>query len=60
MNYGVVFAPTARHEMSALLERVIPATIKFVYGDLAAKTSRPKMWMAGGPNNPVGLAHRTA
>jgi len=36
MSCEVVFAPTARREMSAVPERVIPAIIEFVYGDLAA------------------------
>lgn len=40
MSYEVVFAPTARREMSAAPERVIPAIIEFVYGDLAANPRR--------------------
>jgi mRNA-degrading endonuclease RelE of RelBE toxin-antitoxin system len=40
MSYEVVFAPTARREMSAVPERVIPAIIEFVYGDLAANPRR--------------------
>ena len=40
MSYEVIFAPTARREMSAVPERVIPAIIEFVYGDLAANPRR--------------------
>ena len=40
MSYEVIFAPTARREMSAMPERVIPAIIEFVYGDLAANPRR--------------------
>lgn len=40
MSYEVVFAPTARREMSSVPERVIPAIIEFVYGDLAANPRR--------------------
>lgn len=40
MTYEVVFAPTARREMSAVPERVIPAIIEVVYGDLAACPGR--------------------
>jgi mRNA interferase RelE/StbE len=40
MNYEVIFAPTARREMSAVPERVIRAIIEFVYGDLAANPRR--------------------
>lgn len=40
MSYEVVFAPTARREMSAVPERIIPAIIEFVYGDLAANPRR--------------------
>ncbi|MCU1440006.1 MAG: plasmid stabilization system [Rhodoglobus sp.] len=40
MSYEVVFAPTARREMSGVPERVIPAIIEFVYGDLAANPRR--------------------
>lgn len=40
MSHEVVFAPTARREMSAVPERVIPAIIKFAYGDLAAHPRR--------------------
>lgn len=40
MSHEVVFAPTARREMSAVSERVIPAIIEFVYGDLAAHPRR--------------------
>ncbi len=40
MTYEVVFAPTARREMTAVPERVIPAIIEFVYGDLAANPRR--------------------
>mgnify|MGYP002686013116 CR=1 FL=1 len=40
MSYEVVFAPTARREMSAVPERVIPAIIEFVYGDLASNPRR--------------------
>jgi mRNA interferase RelE/StbE len=40
MSYEVVFAPTARREMSAVPEWVIPAIIEFVYGDLAANPRR--------------------
>ena len=36
MSYEVIFAPTARREMSSVPERIIPAIIEFVYGDLAA------------------------
>ena len=36
MNYEVIFAPTARREMSSVPARVIPATIEFAYGDLSA------------------------
>jgi mRNA-degrading endonuclease RelE of RelBE toxin-antitoxin system len=36
VTYVVVFAPTARRELSSVPERVIPAIIEFVYGDLAA------------------------
>jgi mRNA-degrading endonuclease RelE of RelBE toxin-antitoxin system len=40
MSYEVVFAPTARREMSAVPERVVPAIIELVYGDLAANPRR--------------------
>lgn len=40
MSYEVVFAPTARREMSAVPERVTPAIIEFVYGDLASNPRR--------------------
>lgn len=40
MSYEVIFALTARREMSAVPERVIPAIIEFVYGDLAANPRR--------------------
>jgi mRNA-degrading endonuclease RelE of RelBE toxin-antitoxin system len=40
MSYEVIFAPTARREMSAVPGRVIPAIIEFVYGDLAANPRR--------------------
>jgi mRNA interferase RelE/StbE len=40
MSFEVVFAPIARREMSAVAERVIPAIIAFVYGDLAANPRR--------------------
>ena len=40
MSYEVVFAPTARREMSAVPERVIAAIIEFVYGDLAGNPRR--------------------
>ena len=40
MSYEVVFAPIARREMSAVPERIIPAIIEFVYGDLAANPRR--------------------
>lgn len=36
MTYEVIFAPTARRELSAVPERIIPAIVEFVYGDLAA------------------------
>ena len=39
VSYEVIFAPTARREMSNVPERIIPAIIEFVYGDLAG--SRP-------------------
>jgi mRNA interferase RelE/StbE len=40
MSHEVVFAPTARREMSAVPGRVILAIIEFVYGDLAAHPRR--------------------
>ena len=36
MTYEVVFSPTARRDMTSVPERVIPAIVEFVYGDLAA------------------------
>lgn len=40
MSYEVVFSPTARREMSAVPERVVPAIVEFVFGDLAANPRR--------------------
>ena len=40
MSYEVVFSPTARRELSAVPERVIPAIVEFVYGDLATNPHR--------------------
>ena len=61
MSYEVVFAPTARREMAAVPERVIPAIIEFVYGDLAANPRRVcpaqlrvKPWVRSTP--PTGQA----
>ena len=36
MTYEVIFSPTARRDMTSVPERVIPAIVEFVYGDLAA------------------------
>ena len=36
MSYEVIFAPTARRELSRVPPRIIPAIIEFAYGDLAA------------------------
>ena len=40
MTYEVIFAPSARRELANVPERVIPAIIEFVYGDLAASPRR--------------------
>ena len=40
MTYEVIFAPSARRELASVPERVIPAIIEFVYGDLAASPRR--------------------
>ena len=40
MTHEVVFSPTARREMSAVPERVIPAIVEFAFGDLAARPRR--------------------
>ena len=40
MSYEVIFSPTARREMSAVPERVVPAIVEFVFGDLAASPRR--------------------
>ena len=40
MTYGVTFAPSARRELASVPERVIPAIVEFVYGDLAASHRR--------------------
>jgi mRNA interferase RelE/StbE len=40
MSDEVIFSPTARREMSALPERVVPAIIEFVYGNLASNPRR--------------------
>jgi mRNA interferase RelE/StbE len=36
VTYEVIFSPTARRDMTSVPERVIPAILEFVYGDLAA------------------------
>jgi mRNA-degrading endonuclease RelE of RelBE toxin-antitoxin system len=36
VTYEVIFSPTARRDMASVPERVIPAIVEFVYGDLAA------------------------
>jgi len=36
VTYEVIFSPTARRDMTGVPERVIPAIVEFVYGDLAA------------------------
>ena len=40
MTYEVIFAPSARRELASVPERVIPAIIEFVYGDLADSPRR--------------------
>jgi mRNA-degrading endonuclease RelE of RelBE toxin-antitoxin system len=40
VTYEVIFAPSARRELAIVPERVIPAIIEFVYGDLAASPRR--------------------
>ncbi len=40
MIYEVIFSPTARRDMASVSERVIPAIVEFVYGDLAAYPRR--------------------
>lgn len=40
MSYEVIFAPTARREMSNIPPRIIPAIIEFAYGDLAISPHR--------------------
>jgi mRNA-degrading endonuclease RelE of RelBE toxin-antitoxin system len=36
VTYEVIFSPTARRDMTSVPERVSPAIIEFVFGDLAA------------------------
>jgi mRNA-degrading endonuclease RelE of RelBE toxin-antitoxin system len=40
VTYEVIFAPSARRELASVPERVIPAIIEFVYGDLADSPRR--------------------
>ena len=40
MSFEVIFSPTARRDMASVPERVIPAIVEFVYGDLAAYPRR--------------------
>lgn len=40
MTFEVIFSPTARRELAAIPERIIPAVIEFVYGDLARNPRR--------------------
>ena len=35
MSYEVIFAATARRDLRAIPPRIVPAIIKFVFGDLA-------------------------
>jgi mRNA interferase RelE/StbE len=36
VTYEVIFSPTAKRDMASVPERVIPAIVEFVFGDLAA------------------------
>ena len=40
MTCAVIFAPSARRELASVPERVIPAIVEFVNGDLAASPRR--------------------
>jgi mRNA-degrading endonuclease RelE of RelBE toxin-antitoxin system len=40
VTYEIIFAPSARRELANVPERVIPAIIEFVYGDLADSLRR--------------------
>jgi mRNA-degrading endonuclease RelE of RelBE toxin-antitoxin system len=40
VSYEVIFPPTARRDMTSVPERVIPAILEFVYGDLSVSPRR--------------------